>query len=165
LTPVTNFTVDYKYGNFPLSVRFLDLSLNRPLTWKWTFEGGTPSSSTEQNPFVNFELPGSYRITLTTANNYGNDTLIREGYIHVIDPVGIFNPESESIHFFPNPVNDELTITYGQDFKVKIFNMQGELILTDANKPRLILKHLKPGIYILELETKKSFYRHKLLKQ
>jgi hypothetical protein len=31
-------------------VDFTDMSVNNPVSWEWTFEGGTPSTSTDQNP-------------------------------------------------------------------------------------------------------------------
>ena len=36
-------------------ISFKDTSLGRPTRWNWTFEGGTPSTSNEQNPTVTLE--------------------------------------------------------------------------------------------------------------
>jgi len=42
-------------------------------SWLWSFNGGTPSSSTVQNPSeVCFNSPGVFNITLQTTNAYGN---------------------------------------------------------------------------------------------
>lgn len=47
-------------------ITFTDKSLNFPSIWEWTFEGGTPASSTAQNPTVTFSGPGPYTISLRT---------------------------------------------------------------------------------------------------
>ena len=39
-------------------ISFKDTSLGRPTRWNWTFEGGTPSTSNEQNPTVTYSTAG-----------------------------------------------------------------------------------------------------------
>ncbi len=68
-----------KYKN----VTFMDQSLHQPLTWNWTFPGGTPSSSTLQHPVVTYNTPGSYAVTLIAGNAYGSDTLTLNNYMTV----------------------------------------------------------------------------------
>jgi bacillolysin len=165
LAPVANFTADYKTGGAPLHVNYLDLSSNEPTLWLWTFQGGTPSSSTLQNPEVAYNSTGTYRVTLKATNSTGNNTITKEGYIVVSDATGINNPENKPALFYPNPVIDMLTIVYDKNFSVKIYNLQGELLLTGENKPQLDLSIMKPGIYIMELETETGITKHKLLKQ
>ena len=65
------------------SVNFTDLSTNSPTSWSWTFPGGVPASSTAQNPTVNYAVAGSYNVTLTATNGFGNNTLTMTGYINV----------------------------------------------------------------------------------
>src|SRR5262249_55481423 len=63
---------------------FFDQSTNNPTSWQWSFPGGTPSSSTEQNPTnICYNLPGTYDVTLITTNAYGSDTLTLNNYITV----------------------------------------------------------------------------------
>ena len=163
--PVANFIADYKKGGAPLTVRFIDLSSNNPISWQWTFEGGSPASSTEQNPVVTFETFGTYKITLEAQNNIGSDTISKEGYIIVSDPTGIDEPENNAILLFPNPVIDILTIGCDRDFSFRIYDLQAQLLLEGENKPQLDLSKIKPGAYIIEVETKAGLYRYKLLKQ
>lgn len=55
---------------------FQDLSTGSIESWAWTFEGGTPSLSTERNPSrVCYSKPGIYSIQLVTSNLYGADTV------------------------------------------------------------------------------------------
>ncbi len=62
---------------------FTDQSTNNATAWLWLFPGGTPSSSTDQNPTnVCYNVPGTYDVTLITTNA-GNDTLTLFNYITV----------------------------------------------------------------------------------
>ncbi|MCB0514648.1 MAG: choice-of-anchor L domain-containing protein [Chitinophagales bacterium] len=57
------------------SVTFNDISVGPAINaWNWTFPGGTPSSSTAQNPTVTFNTPGTYEATLTVTSPFGTDS-------------------------------------------------------------------------------------------
>ncbi len=65
-------------------IDFFDQSSNSPVSWQWIFDGGTPASSTDQNPAqICYNNPGVYDVTLITTNSYGSDTLILNSYITV----------------------------------------------------------------------------------
>ncbi len=69
-----------------MSVDFTDLSTGQPDTWMWQFEGGTPATSTDQDPSgIVYSSPGSFDVTLTVTNLFGEDTETRSGYITVQD--------------------------------------------------------------------------------
>lgn len=66
------------------SISFSDLSLLSPTSWSWSFPGGTPSSSSAQNPNVTYSTAGTYAVTLTASNGFGTGTTMsRTGYITV----------------------------------------------------------------------------------
>ncbi|MBX7107150.1 MAG: T9SS type A sorting domain-containing protein [Chitinophagales bacterium] len=50
-------------------------------SWSWEFPGGTPSSSTEENPVVVFNEPGKHTITLTAANDAGSSSISKDIYV------------------------------------------------------------------------------------
>lgn len=50
-------------------------------TWSWSFPGGTPSSSTSQNPMVQYTSPGTYDVTLTVTDDYGTSTQTYTAFI------------------------------------------------------------------------------------
>jgi PKD repeat protein len=62
----------------PFEIRFTDHSVGNPTAWFWTFPGGTPATSTEQNPVVVFNTPGYYVVTLEVSNDYGTHQLSKE---------------------------------------------------------------------------------------
>jgi PKD repeat protein len=69
------------------SVTFTDFSFNGlAASWSWTFPGGTPATSIDQNPVVVYNVPGTYEAKLLVTNAYGMDSLIKTAYIHVSDP-------------------------------------------------------------------------------
>ncbi|MCD4725052.1 MAG: PKD domain-containing protein [Bacteroidales bacterium] len=69
------------------SVDFTDLSLNNPTSWNWTFAGGMPETSTEQNPTVTYNTEGTYAVSLIATNDEGSDTKTVADYI-TVNPEG-----------------------------------------------------------------------------
>jgi PKD repeat protein len=55
-------------------------------SWKWTFTGGLPSSSTLQNPKVVYNTSGNYDAKLKVTNIAGSDSLTQVSYITVKIP-------------------------------------------------------------------------------
>ncbi|WP_345375310.1 GEVED domain-containing protein [Algivirga pacifica] len=85
-TPViTDFTANTTTIQEGESIQFNDLSANTPTSWSWTFEGGTPASSTQQNPTVTYSTPGTYAVSLTASNAYGSDSMSKLAYITVTE--------------------------------------------------------------------------------
>lgn len=82
------------------TVSFTDLSTNSPTSWAWSFTGGTPSSSTAQNPTITYNTPGTYAVTLVATNGSGSDTKTVNGYITVNScvPNTQLNPSSCGIN-------------------------------------------------------------------
>ena len=85
--PIADFTADKTSVAAGDQVHFTDQSANNPTSWSWTFEGGSPATSTAQNPVVTYNTPGDYTVTLTVTNDAGNDTETKTAYIHVTEKV------------------------------------------------------------------------------
>jgi PKD repeat protein len=60
-----------------------------PTSWSWSFPGGTPATSTLQNPTVLYAAAGVYDITLTVSNGSSQTTLTEPGYITVVNPAAV----------------------------------------------------------------------------
>ena len=73
-------TINIKEGE---SVHFLDMSTGNATSWNWTFEGGTPATSTEQNPVITYNKAGSYAVTLTVGDGNTTSTATRQAYVNV----------------------------------------------------------------------------------
>jgi PKD repeat protein len=81
--PVANFAASQTWITEGTEITFSDTSTQGPTMWSWTFPGGSPSSSREQNPKVTYNTMGVYDVILTVNNPGGIDTKIKRGYIHV----------------------------------------------------------------------------------
>ena len=108
--PVADFSADITTlcldnGN---TVSFTDESVSSPpaTSWAWSFAGGTPATSTQQNPTVTYAADGVYDVTLTVTNINGTDTKTETGYITVLS--GAACPSCES-----NVNNTPVTISTG----------------------------------------------------
>jgi PKD repeat protein len=65
------------------TIQFNDSSSNNTAEWYWEFPGGTPSTSNQRNPIVQYFVGNSYDVTLITSNPNGRDTMLRPQYIRV----------------------------------------------------------------------------------
>ncbi len=83
--PVADFYGNPVSGCVPFSVNFFDLSTNDPTGWAWTFPGGTPSSSNQQNPVVTYKTFGKFDVTLRVSNSFGSNSVTFSKYIEAND--------------------------------------------------------------------------------
>lgn len=81
--PVANFTSNLTSGCPGVCIQFTDISVFNPTSWSWSFPGGTPATSTAQNPLICYNTPGVYQVTLTATNLNGNDSEVKTGYITI----------------------------------------------------------------------------------
>jgi len=112
--PVANFTASATTIYEGEDVTFTDQSTNNPDTWDWTFAGGTPGSSTQQNPVVTYNTAGTYTVTLIASNAYGSDTETKVDYITVLAancPGTITNPGFETGNFSGWTTIGDISIT------------------------------------------------------
>ncbi|MEP7237142.1 MAG: PKD domain-containing protein [Ferruginibacter sp.] len=85
LNPAANFTVNDTTICIGSSINFTDQSTGLVNSWNWTFTGGTPSSSTQQNNTVTYNTAGLYSVVLTVGNGSGNNTKTKTSHIRVYD--------------------------------------------------------------------------------
>ncbi|WP_120200205.1 proprotein convertase P-domain-containing protein [Ichthyenterobacterium magnum] len=156
--PVAMFSADattlcLDNGN---TVNFTDESAPAATSWSWTFEGGTPSSSTEQNPTVTYAAVGTYNVTLNVTNSNGTDQLVETDYINVVQgddcpacvtpsnstPVAINNTGdfTSTINIASGgPITDvnatiNITHTWDADLDITLTSPQGTIVeLTSDN--------------------------------
>jgi uncharacterized delta-60 repeat protein len=84
-SPTAAFETSISSGCAPLSVSFNDQSTNSPNAWNWQFPGGTPASSTDPNPSVVYNSPGTYAVNLTVSNPQGTNS-ISQADVVVVNP-------------------------------------------------------------------------------
>lgn len=133
------------------SVHFTDLSTGGITTWNWTFEGGTPAFSTEQNPTVVYYTEGVYNVSLGVSNGVNNNSIVKEDYITVDHVTGIKVNSEEGIHIFPNPATNTLHISGVQNSEVTIYNSTGTKVQSfiDFTGQAIDLSDWTSGIYFI----------------
>ena len=84
------------------SLTFYDNSYHQVTSRTWTFEGGTPSTSSDENPVVTYNTPGIYSVTLEVANGGDTESLTRTNYISVFSTTGDEIPYFEGFESMTN---------------------------------------------------------------
>jgi len=106
------------------NITFKDVSWRADVdTRTWTFEGGTPATSTTETQSVTYDTPGYKKVTLSVENQYGVDELVEENYIYVSQDWADFtgpssiNLETETAYWFRslNPEDNfaRFNLSYG----------------------------------------------------
>jgi PKD repeat protein len=95
--PVVDFVAQVTSLTLGSSVLFSDLTTGIPTSWKWTFQGGTPATSTSKNPSVLYSNPGTFNVKLVTTNSMGTDSVSKSGYITVVNSINVPATGSNSI--------------------------------------------------------------------
>ncbi len=115
--PSAIFGANVTTGCAPLTVSFTDQSTNSPTAWEWSFPGGDPAFSTEQNPTVTYSLPGLYNVGLVVSNAAGSDDVMWFDYVTLDDsPVAGFSTTANgpSVQFTNSSTGND--ITHAWDF-------------------------------------------------
>ncbi len=102
--PVANFSIPTNETCTTLDIDFVDLSLEQPDNWLWTFEGASPNTSTQQNPQnITYNSSGSFDVTLTVSNANGSDTYTINDAISVYESISVdLDPEHISCYSADN---------------------------------------------------------------
>lgn len=106
--PIARFTENNNQVCTGVPVQFTDQSFGSPLSWAWSFQGGSPATSSQQNPIVSWSTPGTYTVELIVTNAKGADTLTKIAHI-TINGGG-------------------RTLPFSEDFESNDFNTQGWFI-------------------------------------
>ena len=157
-----DFSANINTGQWPIQIRFTDISSGNPDTWLWNFGDG--NTSIEQNPKHTYNNTGLYTISLKVCNGGVCDTTIKSNFIQVL-PNGIVEVNAHiEATFYPNPNNGQFTIHISspkeKHIHLQIYSTLGELIYTedlnvlgDINK-QINLSGMAKGIYYLRLQSK-----------
>jgi len=71
------------------SIHFEDKSYFGQTDWKWKFEGGSPSTSSSQNPTITYSTVGTYPVELKVSNNQNkSESTTKTNFVTVLPAVG-----------------------------------------------------------------------------
>jgi hypothetical protein len=139
------------------SIQFTDLSTNNPTAWEWSFVGGTPATSSDQNPLIKYNADGLYSVTLKVTNAFGDNTITKTDYI-TIGGVG-FSTLPSVVTVYPNPSNGRLFITNPakESQEVAIFNALGKQVNSAVSAKDVISMDIaaqSKGLYLVRITNK-----------
>ncbi|MCF6170597.1 MAG: PKD domain-containing protein [Bacteroidales bacterium] len=132
LPPDAQFTADITEIQAGETIHFSDTSANEPTSWYWEFEGGSPPSSTQQNPAIRFNSAGAYDIKLVATNLGGSDSLVKEEYI-LVGWVGVEELAGPTdFRVYPNPGTGIFVLEFSSDINeplvLEVSDTYGKLI-------------------------------------
>lgn len=81
-----------------------------PETYNWIFEGGTPASSTQENPVVTYDLCGTYDVMLVVDRGGQIDTIIKPDLIQVGPQISVTATPGDSTCWY-TPIRLDATTT------------------------------------------------------
>jgi len=144
-------------------ISFTDESINAD-TWQWTFEGGNPPNSTDQNPTVVYNTQGVYDVTLvvTNTNTGDTDTFTVTDLITVTSTVHITPEFASKYNVFPNPTTNNFTIEGNKIANLKVINSIGQVMFEtneSTNSIKVDVSNWAAGWYILEVNDGNSTVR------
>ena len=157
------------------SATFTDHSTGNPVSWNWSFPGGTPSSSTLQNPVVTYTLKGTFDVQLIVGNGASFDTLYKPSYIEADYPARVENLSTDfTISVTPNPNNGVFKVSMasfkGNRINLSVFNPVGTVVyedpdftIIDKSGKTIDLSTLKEGIYFLKVRTDSATITRKVI--
>jgi hypothetical protein len=74
----------------------------------------------------------------------------------------VANVQSLKNTFYPNPAKDFISVN-SEVSQVKIFDLQGHVVINVSNPTRIDISKLQPGIYVLNANTKSEVINSKLV--
>lgn len=78
-----DFTADHTDIIIGESVQFINLSGGSPESYSWSFPGGQPAQSTQENPLVVYNTAGEYDVSLTVSSGGSSSSITKNNFIVV----------------------------------------------------------------------------------
>ena len=80
--PIPNFSASDTIICETSCINFMDSTLNSPTAWAWSFPGGIPDTSNNQNPTnICYDTAGTYSVSLSATNSNGTTVVTMSGLI------------------------------------------------------------------------------------
>ena len=137
-----NFMIDETGGCVSHTVNFQNNSLGTIDNFLWTFEGGNPTTSMDENPQIVYDSPGVFDVGLEIYGAQGSDTILMENAIEILDvPIASFDyffAIQGTANFNNNSTNATLyewdfgdgTSVSNEEMPFHIYNSVGDFVVT-----------------------------------
>jgi PKD repeat protein len=167
--PVSTFSTSSSMVCPFQAVSLTDNSTNTPTSWFWSMPGAIPSTSTLQNPVINYNTSGTKNITLITTNASGSSAPITKTItVNTCTQIQETKTANDVFTVYPNPANNLVSILFNNDlanYSVKLVDILGkEIVIRNNQKTNssIDLKDLNEGIYFIIItdSNNNSFSKH-----
>jgi hypothetical protein len=147
-----------------LPMVFTDDSYDGIVSWSWEFPGGTPASSTSQNPVVVYDTPGTYDVRLTVSDGKNSRSLLRKQYVTARVCQAATEEKVSFFRIYPNPARTYIRIVPGalpqEPCAAELSDLTGRVLLRQSLVPGaagagflLPLPAHTPGLYFLKVRS------------
>ncbi|MBK9734556.1 MAG: PKD domain-containing protein [Saprospiraceae bacterium] len=137
-------------------VKFTNLSSSNAVTYKWTFNQGSPGFSIEKDPIIRYPKLGSHLVSMTAANIAGTSTKIKQKAVTVISrftPISEFSASATSVNIGADVVFSDISKGGPTGWLWTIEGgTPGTSILQNP-----IIKFNNAGVYSVTLQTGNEF--------
>ena len=150
-----DFTVDTTTVLVGEPVVFTNLSQNAT-SYYWSFPGAEPSASQAENPVVVYQNAGVYSVTLFATNGSSSDIESKEGYITVVEAVGIDTDWKNEVAIYPNPASSVINIRTEGMQHICIFDITGKQVIDKevaSDYETIDISMLKASAYTVRITT------------
>jgi PKD repeat protein len=149
----------YQEGSRTQYVRFIDTSIGNPVSWSWDFGDGTTFEG-QYPPLHLYNRDGSYTVSLTVKNPFGQDTRVKSNLIQVREGPRIdFKADrtrvsvNQYVHF------TDLSTNAPTDWKWDF----GDGVSGTGQNPDHV--YHQPGVYTVRLTASDAFTTNSLTKK
>ena len=138
--------------------------------WQWSFPGGTPSTSTDQNPTVTYSNFGDYDVTLIVTDDNGTDTIVKPNYISISSCASVEENQETPFTVYPNPTNNYFVVTFDKTFNTanyQVYDIAGKVVtngvINNTTSTQISVENLSKGIYTLKVLVDGNVYNQKIV--
>lgn len=150
-----DFTVDTTTVLVGEPVVFINLSQNAT-SYYWSFPGGEPLVSQEENPEVTYPNAGVYSVTLFATNGASSDMEVKESYITVVDESDVFELSANDVAIYPNPASSVMNVRAEGLQQISIYDITGRIVFekdVNSDNETIDISKFQRATYAIRITT------------
>lgn len=150
-----DFTVDTTTVLVGETVVFINLSQNAT-SYYWSFPGGEPSVSQEENPEVTYPNAGVYSVTLFATNGASSDMEVKESYITVVDESNVLELSANDVAIYPNPASSVMNVRAEGLQQISIYDITGRIVFekdVNSDNETIDISKFQRATYAIRITT------------
>jgi len=150
-----DFTADITTINIGEPVTFVNLSENAT-SYYWSFQGGEPAISQDDNPVVVYANAGIYNVTLFATNGASTDMEIKEGFITVTDETNISTTDNDEVEIYPNPAISTVNVSAEGLQQISIYDITGRIVFekeVNSDNETIDISKFQRATYAIRITT------------